>query len=61
MIEVAEREHSTNCPCDRCTMHNICKLEEFITHNLDTIEIPRGLRIACDYDDNMRKGSGQCD
>lgn len=62
MLEVAEKGHSTICPCDKCTMHDICKLEEFITYNLDTKEIPRGLRISCDYYDNIpQKGYNQRD
>lgn len=41
--------HSTNCSCDGCKMKGVCKLEEFITYNLDTIQIPDGLRITCEY------------
>lgn len=55
MLEQIENStHSTNCPCDSCRVHGICKLEEFITYNLDTIQIPDGLRINCEY--YTRKG-----
>lgn len=59
MLEIAEKSHSTNCPCDRCKMKGVCKLEEFITYNLDTIQIPLGLRVSCDF--HTLKGYNQRD
>lgn len=50
MLEQFEKDaHSANCACDGCKMKGVCKLEEFITYNLDIIQFPQGLRIACDY------------
>lgn len=47
--QVEQEKHLTNCQCDNCKVHGVCKLEEFITYNLDTIRIPDGLAIKCDY------------
>lgn len=39
--------HSTPCKCNKCKMKGICKLEDFVTENLDHINMPDELFVDC--------------